>query len=102
MDMEAEGAKVRGFLEVVEHLAVNEAVVVVVLVQVPGGDVAGVGAFVVGGASLAIEDGDAFEGDGDDLRLARARAGNELKVVGVVVDRLNLFLGKVHGWLARS
>ena len=37
------GAEVRDFFEVKKHLAVNEAVAVVVLVQIPSGDVAGIG-----------------------------------------------------------
>ena len=44
------GLQVRRLLEVEEHLAVHEAVAVVILVQVPGRDVARVGVLVLGSA----------------------------------------------------
>src|SRR5256885_412321 len=59
--LKANGLEIRAFFEIEEHLAIHEAVAVIVFVEVPGGHITGVRMFIVRGSILAVEDCNAFE-----------------------------------------
>src|SRR5262249_48499534 len=67
-NIKAKSFKVRSLFKVEEDLAIDKTVAVVILIEIPGGYVAGIGLLVVSSATLTIKDGYAFETD-DSLRL---------------------------------
>ncbi len=61
LNLYAKGLQVRSLFEVVEHLAIDKAVAVVILVQVPRGDIPGIGILVICCSLFPVEEKTAGE-----------------------------------------